>query len=93
MSRGCSKNEPGKFYSPVDGFKNAESVSTTCDKNQCNGASGKRTNLVTAEKIETETENQNSVNDTNDQKEEDVTESDAGLKVLFNFIALALIFI
>ena len=95
MSRGCSKNEPGKFYSPVDGYKNAESVSTTCDKNHCNGASGKTTNLVTAEKIEMETENQNSVNDTttNDQKEEDITESDAVLKVLFNFIALSLILI
>ena len=95
MSRGCSKNEPGKFYRPVDGYKNAESVSTTCNKNQCNGANGKTTNLVAAEKIEIETENQNSVNDTttNDQNEEDITVSDAVLKVLFDFIALALILI
>ena len=92
MSRGCSKDKPGKNYTPVDGYKNAESVSTTCDKDQCNGASGKRTDLVIAEKIEMETENQNSVNDTtsNDQKE-DVT--DAVLKVFFNFIAFALILV
>ena len=90
MSRGCSKDEPGKIFSPVDGYHNAESVSTTCDKDQCNGANGQTTNLVIAEKIEMETENQNSVNDTatNDQKE-DVT--DAVLKVFFNYIVLTLI--
>ena len=95
MSRGCSKEEPGKKYSPVDGYKNAESVSTTCDKNQCNGASGKRNNLIIAEKIEMETENQNSVNDTttNDQNGADVTASDAVLELLYNFIVLAFVLI
>ena len=95
MSRGCSKEEPGKNYSPVDGYKNAESVSTTCDKNQCNGASGKRNNLIIAEKIEMETENQNSVNDTttNDQNGADVTASDAVLELLYNFIVLAFVLI
>ena len=52
MSRGCSKNEPGKTFSSVDGYTNIESVSTSCNKDKCNGGNGKTADLLVAEEFE-----------------------------------------
>ena len=109
MSRGCSKNEPGKSSSPVDGYTNIESVSTVCNKDKCNGGNGKTTDLVVAEEFEEttsqivsesanqishETSNQIAANEsTSSEQTEDDSENAAAIEILCNATLLALVLI
>ena len=87
MSRGCSKNEPGKTFSSVDGYTNIESVSTVCNKDKCNGGNGKTADLLVAEEFEEttsqiasepanqishETSNQNAANESTSSEQNEV---------------------
>ena len=101
MSRGCSKDESGRSFSPVEGYTNVESVSTVCIKDQCNGGDGKTTDLVVAEEFESsnqissETANQITANDSTSSNQSEVgdAESAAIINIVWNAIISALVLI